>query len=283
MSYKWLGLAAIIMIAFAANSLLNRLALATDEIGPAGFAMIRVLSGVFMLCVLLMIRDRGALSFGRPNFAAVLGLSTYLIGFSFAYVTMDAGIGALILFGTIQITMFLGAQIGGDRPAWTSWAGMALALLGLSVLSLPSESVRLELSAVVMMGAAALGWGIYSLIGKGVTDPLAETGRNFLFSVPIVAVVLLLFPDAALPSLNGVFLAILSGSVTSALGYALWYLLLPQLKSSTAALAQLCVPVIALIMGALFLGETLTLQALASAALIMAGVSIGIFPMRVGK
>ncbi|SDL68927.1 DMT family transporter [Aliiruegeria lutimaris] len=270
-------LTTLTMVAFAANSVLNRLALADGAIGPAGFAAIRVGAGAAVLLVLLAFRDRGAPGLPRPTVPAVVGLAAYMLGFSFAYVSMDAGLGALILFGGVQVTMFFGALREGERPPAARWAGTAMALAGIGVLNWPAGSAAPPLQAALLMVAAAVGWGCYSLLGRAVRDPLRETTWNFVYCLPIVLLVLALFPGN-MPRAEGVLLAVLSGGVTSALGYALWYMLLPQLGATRGALAQLSAPVLALAMGAGLLGETVTATALLAAALILGGVAVGLMP-----
>lgn len=273
-------LTALTMVAFAANSLLNRLALVEGEIGPGGFAALRVASGVLVLLALLALRDRRLPGPMRPAWAAIAGLSAYMLGFSHAYVSMDAGLGALILFGGVQITMFLGALAGGERPPPRRWAGMVLSMAGLAVLTVPSGPVPLPPAALVLMATAAVGWGIYSLIGRGVTDPIAATAWNFAYSLPLVLAALAIWPDAVAPSARGVVLAVLSGGFTSALGYALWYRLLPRLGATLGALSQLSAPVIALGLGALFLGEALSPVSLLAALVILGGIALGLLPLR---
>lgn len=268
------------MIAFSANSLLNRLALLDQTIGPGSFALIRVVAGALVLAVLLILRDRGQLRPVRPGGVGVLALAAYLLGFSYAYVSMDAGLGALILFGGVQITMFTGALIEGDRPSPARWLGMALAMVGLAILTLPSGPVAISPGAFALMGIASVGWGGYSLIGRGATDPIAATGWNFVYALPVVLAVALIFPDAIRISMKGVALAVVSGGLTSALGYALWYALLPRLGATRGALAQLSVPALTLGLGALLLGEPLTLAAMLSALLILGGILIGLLPIR---
>lgn len=268
------------MLAFAANSILNRLALAEGEIGPAGFAAMRVAAGCAVLFALLALRDRAPPRLVRPDAGAVLGLSAYMLGFSFAYVSMDAGIGALVLFGGVQITMFLGALTEGERPPPQRSAGMLLAFGGLVILSAPTGPVSVTPVALVLMSVAALGWGVYSLIGRGAVDPLQATGGNFLYSLPLVLVALVIWPDSVPASGQGLALAALSGGVTSAMGYALWYALLPSLGATRGALAQLSAPAIAFCLGALLLGEAVTFVAVLAGALILGGIVVGLVPWR---
>lgn len=269
-------LTALTMVAFAANSILNRLALADGDIGPAGFAALRVASGVVVLWFLLVARRKGLPSPRQFDWKAVCGLTAYMLGFSFAYVSMDAGLGALILFGVVQITMFFGVLLEGERPALRKWIGMIVSMAGLAILTTPSGPVHLGVSAVALMVVGAIGWGIYSLAGRKVSDPLGATGVNFLLCLPLVAVVLLAVPDGISPSAEGIVLALMSGGVTSALGYALWYSLLPSLGATRGALAQLSAPAIAIGLGAVLLGEVVTAAGLLAAALILGGIAIGL-------
>lgn len=269
-------LTALTMCAFAANSLLNRAGLAGGGIGPAGFALIRVAAGAGVLGVLLTVRGRALPRPPRPNWGAVVALSTYILGFSFAYVSLDAGLGALILFAGVQITMFAGAVAGGDRFPIRRWLGMGLSLIGLAYLVWPSDSARISGGAIFLMALAAMGWGIYSLIGRRNADPLAATAWNFAYSLPLAAVVALVLMPTEPVGGEGIALALISGGVTSGLGYALWYRLLPGLGATTAALAQLTVPVIALAAAVLLLGEALTLRAVLACALICGGIALGL-------
>ncbi|MDD9977993.1 MAG: DMT family transporter, partial [Boseongicola sp.] len=229
-----------------------------------------------VLVALISLRDGSTIRPLRPDLPAVAGLTAYMLGFSFAYVSMDAGLGALILFGGVQITMFIGALIEGQKPPIQRWIGMGLAMAGLAVLTYPTEEVTLGMGAVSLMVLAAIGWGVYSLIGRGVSDPLGSTGWNFVYSLPIVALALVFWPDETMISSKGVGLAVLSGAVTSALGYALWYSLMPQLGATRGALAQLSAPAIAVALGALLLGEVVTLSMGLAAAMILGGIAIGL-------
>ncbi|MEM1286917.1 MAG: DMT family transporter [Pseudomonadota bacterium] len=271
-------LTAITMVAFASNSILNRLALLEDTIGPGAFAAIRVASGVLVLFALLALKDRALPALTRPKPAAVFGLTAYMLGFSFAYVSMDAGIGALILFGGVQVTMFAGSVVEGDRPPVQRWIGMLISMSGLAVLTLPNEAISMPWSAAGLMALAALGWGIYSLMGRSASDPIAATAWNFLGCLPLVLLTLVAVPDVTEASLFGVLLAVASGGITSALGYALWYALLQSLGATRAALSQLSATAIAIGLGALFLGESVTLVALLASGLILGGIAIGLLP-----
>ncbi|MEM0991339.1 MAG: DMT family transporter [Pseudomonadota bacterium] len=272
---RLLMLTALTMVAFAANSVLNRVALADGWIGPADFAALRLASGAIAL-VLMVYATGGRVPWAvarRPSGAAAL--LVYIVGFSFAYLTLDTGVGALILFGGVQVTMFAGALLSGERPGARRWLGAGVAFAGLVWLSWPAGTVRLDPSGVALMSAAAVGWGIYSLIGRGTAAPLAATAANFALAVPAGALIWLIVPDAAALTWQGVVLAVTSGVVTSGMGYALWYSVLPRLDAAAAALAQLTVPVIAAAGGALFLAEAPGTRTLIAGALVLAGVAIG--------
>jgi drug/metabolite transporter (DMT)-like permease len=264
------------MVAFAANSILNRMALVGPGLDAAAFGSIRLIAGALTLAALVALAGRGGLRAAvRP--APALFLLIYIYGFSFAYESLGAGAGALILFGAVQVTMFTGALAGGERPPALRWAGAGLALAGLGWLLWPSDLAVLSPIHGIMMAAAGIGWGLYSLAGRGSVDPLRSTAANFaLAAVPAL-------PLAALtvtPHVQGIALAVLSGAVTSGLGYALWYAVLPRLAPSTAAVAQLTVPVIALAGGALLLAEPLTPDVLLPAAVVLGGVALSVLRMR---
>lgn len=268
-------LTALTMIAFAANSVLNRLALETGDMGPASFAAIRLTSGALMLAALVLWRDKGVTALRNGiSWRGPAMLALYVLGFSFAYVTLDAGVGALILFGGVQITMFAGAVLAGEDIPANRWAGAALAFGGLVWLMWPQGGVAPDGTGAALMMAAAVGWGIYSLIGRQAGDPLTATATNFLLAAPVGLLVWALLPDAV--SGRGAWLAVISGMVTSGLGYALWYRVLPGLPAAVAAVAQLSVPVIAMAGGVAFLGEVPGPKFVVAAGLVMGGVVVSL-------
>ncbi|MGR3493519.1 MAG: DMT family transporter [Shimia sp.] len=263
-------LTALALVAFAANSLLNRAALAEGLADPGAFQALRLASGVAMLAVLA----RGRAGWWRPSTARAWGavtLATYMIGFSFAYVSLPAGLGALILFGAVQVTMFAGALAGGERVTPRRWIGATAALIGLAWLLWPAQPSRPDLLASAFMLAAAIGWGVYSLLGRGASDPLATTAGNFLYALPLGLLAWAVAGDGI--TTGGAALAVIAGALTSGVGYAIWYAALPHLKASSAALLQLTVPVIAILGGALLLGEDITLRLLSASALILGGIA----------
>ncbi len=268
-------LIALTMCAFAANSVLNRLAVARFGTDPTTFAAIRVIAGAVTLLALVWLRGRTLPPFlTRARSAGALTLSLYLIGFSLAYVTLDAGLGALILFGGVQLTMFAGALAAGAVIPLRRWIGAAVAIGGLAVLLWPGGAVRVDLTGAALMGAAAFGWGRYSLLGAKAADPLGATAVNFLLAVPLVA--LASAWGIATPTAAGAGLAVLSGAVTSGLGYAFWYQVLGRIDASTAAVAQLSVPVIAALGGVILLGEDVTWRFALATVLVLGGIWISL-------
>ncbi|MCH9825176.1 MAG: DMT family transporter, partial [Alphaproteobacteria bacterium] len=197
------------------------------------------------------------------------------IGFSFAYLSLDAGLGALILFGGVQITMFAGALLRGESVPTMRWIGAGFAFAGLSFLMWPNGTAPVPLLGAGLMLGAALGWGIYSLLGAGAADPLGATARNFLWATPLGLLPAFFMWDGMSPI--GALLAVLSGAVTSGLGYALWYRVLPELPASVAAVAQLTVPVIALAGGIVFIGEEMTWRFLVAALMVLGGVVLSLY------
>lgn len=267
-------LTTLTMIAFAANSILNRAALADDFAGPASFAAIRTISGAICLFALVALRSGMPKLIAPKRWLATGALSLYMLGFSFAYIALDAGTGALILFGGTQITMFAGALLAGERPAPARWLGAVLAFAGLVWLLWPGASGAPQVWPAVLMALAGLGWGMYSIIGRAVADPLQETAANFICAAPITLVLFLVLMDDI--TARGFLLAVISGAFTSALGYALWYAILPKIETSVAALAQLTVPVIAAFAGALLLAEPPTARLIIASVIVLGGVALGV-------
>ncbi len=268
-------LTTLVMVAFAANSVLNRMALLGDGTGPAAFALIRLVSGALFLLALAGGRRGRAIPWRAPRrlWGAAM-LAVYVLGFSLAYVTLPAGVGALILFGGVQITMFLGAVLGGEPVPALRWIGSGVAFGGLAVLLWPGAGADTDPGGALLMAAAAVGWGVYSLLGRGGADPLGATAANFALAVPAGALALALLPGGI--GWRGAALAVASGAVTSGAGYALWYAVLPRLAASVAAVAQLSVPVIAVAGGVVLLGEAVSLRLAVAAALVLAGIAVSL-------
>lgn len=263
------------MIAFAANSILNRLAVDSGAIGPEAFAAIRVLSGAVMLSALALMRGRGVPVTTSGRWRSALALAVYMVGFSLAYRALDAGIGALILFGVVQISMFAWAALRGAPASGRQLAGAAIAFGGLVTVLWPRGDVSVDPLAATLMVAAGIGWGAYTLMGRAEPDALAGTAANFVLAILPVGLVALIFPGGEFTGL-GLLLAVISGAVTSGLGYASWYAILPRIDTGLAAVLQLSVPVIALLSGAALLGEAVSLQLMTGAALVLGGIVLAI-------
>jgi drug/metabolite transporter (DMT)-like permease len=279
------ALVALTMLNFAGNSLLTRAGVTLGGLGAVEFALIRLGSGAVMLALLVAWRGGGLRWGGPERVMGVASLLLYLFGFSAAYLGMDSGIGALILFGMVQVTMFAGALLAAERLPPRRWIGAGLATLGLIWLLWPLGEAAVSLWHGLAMALAGLGWGLYSLSGRKEPDALTGTAANFILAAVIVGLVWGLSAMTGAPwavdmihamPLSGVILAVVAGAITSALGYALWYTVLPRLEASVAAVAQLTVPVIAMAGGMLWLNESLTLRFVLAALLVLGGVALSV-------
>nr|WP_227027708.1 DMT family transporter [Corallococcus soli] len=251
---------------------------AARSIDAGSFTLVRLASGALVLALLLRLRRGGRGATGHGSWASALALFAYAAGFSFAYVRIGAGVGALLLFGCVQLTMLAAGLARGERPSTLEWVGLAVALVGLTGLTLPGASAPDALGAG-LMAVAGVAWGIYSLRGRGSTDPLAATAGNFVRSVPLALALVMLaraLDVAPHPSSKGLLLAVASGALASGVGYSLWYAALPHLSSARAAVVQLCVPVIAAVGAVLLLGEPLTQRLLLGGAALLAGVLLSL-------
>jgi drug/metabolite transporter (DMT)-like permease len=261
------------LVAFAANSLLCRVALAAGTIDPASFTALRLASGAVVLWLLVAVRERTAAPRVRGSWTSAVALFAYAAPFSFAYLTLGAGTGALILFAAVQATMILAGLWSGERPTWVQWAGLALALGGLVWLVSPGLSAPSPVGALLMVLAGA-SWGIYSLRGRKTADPVAVTAGNFVRSTPLVFTLAVLLLPALSISPVGAMWAVISGAVTSGLGYVVWYDAVRGLSATRAAIVQLAAPVLAAVGGVAFLAETVSLRLLVSGAAILGGVAL---------
>ena len=259
------------LAAFAGNSVFCRLALTSTEIDPASFSSIRLASGAVTLWLIVRCRR------GRPelggSWSSAGALFIYAASFSFAYVTLPTGAGALLLFGAVQATMIGAGLWAGERMSTGQWGGLVLALAGLVALLLPGLSSP-PLGGSVLMLAAGLAWGIYSLQGRHRDDPAGATAGNFLRTLPLTG----LLSVAAWPWMRldgaGALYAVLSGALASGVGYAVWYAALRGLTATRSATVQLTVPILAALGGVAFLGEPITVRQLIAAAAILSGVTL---------
>ena len=265
-------LTALALGAFAGNSLLCRLALGRDAIDPWSFTTLRLVSGAVALAPFVRLRGTRGWRHVRP--LAPLALAGYAIGFSLAYVTLEAGTGALLLFGAVQATMLGYGFLRGERATWRQVAGLVTALAGLVLLVSPGVTAPDPVGAVFMVGAG-VAWGVYSLLGRGALHATAATGWNFLFAAPLGAL-LLWNADRLRCDAEGALLAIASGALTSGLGYALWYAGLRGHSATSAAVVQLSVPALAALGGVALLGEHLSGRLVAASLLTLGGVLVAL-------
>jgi drug/metabolite transporter (DMT)-like permease len=260
----------IAMIAFASNSLLCRIALSATEIDAASFTTIRLVSGAITLFVLVWWRDKSLVVGG--NWLSALALFAYAAGFSFAYLSLSAATGALLLFGAVQATMIGYGLFTGERLNMRQIIGILLALFGLIGLLLPGLQAPPLFGAILMLGAG-IAWGIYSLRGRVTGDPTQQTAGNFVRAVPMAVVVSALPLSDINIDIAGSSYAVASGAIASGMGYAVWYTALPYLRATSAATVQLSVPVLAAAGGIVFLNEPITMRFTLASLAILGGVA----------
>lgn len=259
------------MLAFAGNSLLNRVAFLNTDIDAASFTSVRLISGAVMLWLITNLKPKQERSEG--SWLSALALFVYAAAFSFAYISLPAATGALLLFAAVQTTMLGYGLWQGERLSAIQWLGFSLAIGGLIGLLLPGLSAPPLMGSILML-AAGIAWGIYSLRGKGVLNPIQATTGNFLRAVPFTLVLSIVMLGSLSLDFSGMGYAILSGALASGIGYVMWYSVLPALQATTAATVQLSVPVIAAIGGVLFLGEAISLRLVLASAAILGGIAL---------
>lgn len=270
------------LVGFASNSLLCRAALLDPRaIDPASFTAIRIVSGVLTLAAILIVRS-SARDLRHGDWKSAVALFTYAIAFSFAYVRLATGTGALILFAVVQLTMLGFALIGGERASGRLVAGLLLAFAGVVVICAPGIRSP-DPAGASLMALAGIAWGIYSLRGRGSSNAIANTAGNFLRASPLALIATLPFLGELKLSAYGVMLAIASGALASGLGYALWYSALPHLSATRASIVQLVVPIIAAVAGVILLDESPTLRLAAAGAMTIGGVWLAISRTRAGS
>lgn len=268
---KTILLTGLALIAFAANSVLCRLALGNDAIDASSFTVIRLVSGTVVLLLILATTRNITGSSTKGSWFAGLMLFLYAVTFSYAYISLDTGTGALILFGSVQITMILLSLFSGARLHFTEWLGVTIAFVGFVYLILPEVSTP-SIIGFLLMTIAGIAWGIYTLKGRGSKNPLMDTSYNFLRTIPLVVLLAVTTISNVNYSYEGILLALLSGGITSALGYTIWYIALGGLSATQAAVLQLLVPVIAALGGVVFVSEAITLRLIISATLVLGGI-----------
>jgi len=270
---KTLLCTALALVAFAMNSVLCRLALGKSAIDAASFSTIRLCSGAVMLVLILLLSKRTRSSTRGVHWASPILLFLYAVAFAFAYIGLNAGTGALILFGSVQATMIVTALISGERPRTLEWVGLFVALIGLVYLVFPGLSSPSITNSVLMI-VAGISWGFYSVLGRGTVNPLAETTHNFVLALPLAIGVSILMASEVHLTREGVILAVISGALTSGVGYVIWYAALKGLTSMRAATVQLAVPVLAAAGGVILLSESVSIRLLLAAIMILGGVGL---------
>jgi drug/metabolite transporter (DMT)-like permease len=268
-----LALTLFALLAFAANSVLTRLALGPREIDAASFTALRLGAGALMLALLVRAQAGNWQALRWRGATGPLALLGYAAPFTFAYLRIGAAVGALVLFGTVQLTMIGYGIARGERPSPLVWVGLALAALGLALLTVPA-TLRPDPVGLMLMVVAGVAWAVYSLAGRTAGEPLAANARAFLWSAPLALALALVLRHGAFASPRGALVALCSGALTSGIGYAVWYRALPRLTVTQAAVAQLSVPVVAALGAVLFLGERLSMRLAISGAVVLGGVAI---------
>jgi len=263
----------VALTAFAANSVLCRFALGEHSIDAASFTVVRLVSGIITLWIIVALRRANASVSKQGSWRAALMLFLYAATFSFAYLTLDAGVGALILFGTVQLTMIFVALYRGERLSSLEWIGVLLAFGGFVYLVLPGLSTP-SFMGFMLMTAAGVAWGGYTLLGRGSRQPLLDTTANFSRTMPFVMLLVPVMFYQAHATTLGIVLAILSGAAASGVGYAIWYRALTGLSATQAAVFQLLVPVIAAAGGVLFMAEIISLRLILSGLMILGGIAL---------
>jgi drug/metabolite transporter (DMT)-like permease len=266
------------MLAFSGNAILTRAALYSFNMDPELVLLLRVSSGAITLLLISYLGKYSLKILSRLHFKTAAALSLYLIGFSYAFTNLETGIGVLIQFGVVQLVMFSSSFFTNPKIPKNKSIGAIIAFSGLIYLLWPSENFTLNMTASVLMAIAGMAWGIYSLLGKDAVSAISATTASFVISTPICLVLVIIIPSSSDFSWSntGALLAISSGSITSGMGYALWYYVLPKIPSTNAAVSQLSVPLIAAAGGMIFMQEIITLKFILSCALVLGGIAITI-------
>lgn len=274
MNYKLLSLTLLTLFFFSANSILARAALYENYIDAFSFTFFRLLSGAIVLLTILLFKEKKLNITVKDNWISSFMLFLYAITFSFSYVNLDAGLGALILFAIVQLFIIFTALLRKESLTTKKSIGIIIAFAGLTYLLLPEKKFTLSFFHVFLMIIAGLAWGAYTILGKGCTNALHHTADNFFKSLVFIFIFYIIFASQTNISFNGIILACISGGITSALGYAIWYYVLPKLETITSGVIQLLVPPIAVFFGVFLLNEELTLKLIISIVLILIGIFI---------
>lgn len=270
-SLQTIALTCFSLIAFAGNSILCKLALGENKLDAASFTIIRLLSGIVMLLLISQISGRKGKSAFKRNWISSSALFLYAIAFSYAYISLDTGTGALILFGAVQITMILASLISGNKLHLFEWIGIVIAFLGFIYLVQPNLTTP-SLKGFLLMTVSGIGWGIYTLRGKGSKQPIHDSASNFLYTLPFIFALSIVEFNHTNLSGQGIILAIASGAVASGIGYTVWYFAVKRLSTMQASVVQLLVPVIAAAGGVIFANEVISMRLIFSSVMILGGI-----------
>jgi drug/metabolite transporter (DMT)-like permease len=269
------ALTTLALIAFAGNSVFCRLALAQPIIDPASYTAVRLITGAVTLWIITVLLREKSLGSSGGNWISAAMLFLYAVTFSFAFISLSAGTGALILFASVQITMIAVGLYTGERPEILEWLGLFIAVVGLIYLVSPGITAP-STTGSSLMATAGIAWGIYSLRGRGVSDPIGATADNFIRTVPLAVGAAMVWLPALSLTPMGFLWAALSGSITSGVGYVIWYAALRGLTATRAAIVQLTVPVLAALGGVIVLSEAITVRLVVSAVVILGGVGLAL-------
>ncbi len=270
-------LSSLTLIFFAANSILCKAALLNSSIDPYSFTAIRVFSAVLILLIVLYISEKKLTLDLKKNWINSLFLFLYAITFSYAYIGLDAGLGALVLFAFVQLSMIIYAFIQKENITKKKTFGIIMAFIGLSYLLYPDSSFELSILHFLLMSLCGISWGVYTILGRKSKKPLIDTSNSFIKSLFFVVILFIFFIDEINISFYGGLLAFISGSLTSAIAYVLWYYLLKNIKIITASVIQLLVPVIAIFLSSLFLDEVVTIKLIISTIIILLGILLSVY------
>jgi drug/metabolite transporter (DMT)-like permease len=261
----------IAMLAFAANSVLCRLALTDQYIDPMSFSLIRVCSGAAVLLLLyLFSTEKAKIEWNVKN---GFFLALYIVAFSLAYLHIDAGVGALLLFGTVQLSMVGYGLWHGEKINIRRGTGLGIAILGIFILLLPGAAAPNPVYAAIMV-LSGIGWALYSIVGKNMQNPLASSLANFVLAIPFVLLVYAAFYTKSFVQPQGILLAVISGGLASSGAYVLWYAIVKQIDRVTASSVQLSVPCLAILGGILFIGEALSWRIIIATVIVLAGIAL---------
>ena len=273
---KTIALTIFSLIAFAGNSILCRLALGENRLDAASFTIIRLLSGIVMLSILSQSLSQQKNTKSKINWLSSFALFLYAVAFSYAYLSLDTATGALILFGTVQITTILASLALGNRLRFLEWVGIAISCSGFVYLVLPSVTTP-SFKGLMLMTLSGIAWAIYTIRGKSSQKPINDSATNFLYTLPfVIALLIIEFQNTNL-SQQGIILAVLSGALASGVGYTAWYMAVRNLATVQTSIVQLLVPILAATGGVLFAGEMVSLRLVVSSMMILGGVVLVLF------